>query len=280
LTLDAETWTDSEGRFQLTAVPGPGIVFVWSERPYLPSKLAAEDDNDDLVHLDYDGVKVFKTSAPDQEWRPDSVNAHRVVRIPADAPAFTADLTVAAGVQRRVQIVGPDGQPVSGAWVANDRPLGGFSPKPLAGAEVLVHALDPNKPRRIFAQHDGKKLAGTITLDGKETGPAVLRLQPTATVIGRVLDSAGNLLKDVRVRPIYAAEPEIGIWLHGYEGYMRGPVFSDAEGRFALPNIPASVKVQFEARKNNSEVRFDLRWPWVWMMKPGEVHNLGDWKAK
>ena len=46
-------------------------------------------------------------------------------------------------------------------------------------------SLDPAQKRRIYAQHDAKKLAGSIELDGKETTAVVLKLEPVASVVGR-----------------------------------------------------------------------------------------------
>src|SRR5207253_1145311 len=129
--------------------------------------------------------------------------------------------------------------PVSGAWVMNDHVYGGVS-KPLAAAECTVYALDAGGPRTVYAQHDGKKLAGFVSLDGKETGAAVLKLEATATVTGRVLDQDGTPLKDVRVSPSYD-DSEAASLLNMWESYRAVPVLTDAGGKFTLANVPAGL---------------------------------------
>src|SRR5262249_24078502 len=183
----------------------------------------------------FGSLKTFKTGGQGGGFGPRNLNAYRVLRVPADAREFGADVTVDPGVSRVVKIVGPDGRPVSGAWVLNTRPYGGTE-KPLTGSEVTATALDPERPRRLYAQHDGKRLGGYLSLDGKEDGPAVLRLAPTATVTGQVVDRDGNPVAGARVSPSYDDE-EIGISLNTIDHYSTTPLLTDAEGRFTLVNV-------------------------------------------
>ncbi len=276
---EGETWTDGEGRFRLTAVPGPGLLHVQvlgheKGRSYLLAKLAPEDDNDEIIRK-LGGFQYFQTSGRSNFLGPDDLNAYRMLRIPADAKAFTADLTVDPGVQRTVKIVGPDDKPVDGAWVLNVRPFGGYGTV-RSGAEVQVEALDPDRPRRIFAQHDDRKLAGFLILDGKDTGPAVLKLQPTATVTGRILDAEGRPLKDVRIRPVWD-NSELGLLLRGRDAYLTAPTLTGADGRFTRPNVPAGVW-EFAAQKKGNRTLGPTTGPRL--LWPGKVLDLGDWKLK
>ena len=177
---DGSAWTDADGRFKLTAVPGPGILHVQVpgheiEREYATAILAAEDDTAEIL-TNFGGIQTFKTGGQGGGYGPMNLNAYRVLRIPADAKSFTANVVVEPGVNRVVKIVDPDGKPLSGAWVWNARAFGGFT-NPLDGAEFTAHALHPESPRRLLVQHESKRLAGFITLDGKETGAAVVKLE-------------------------------------------------------------------------------------------------------
>jgi RNA polymerase sigma factor (sigma-70 family) len=275
-------WTDADGQFKLTAIPGPGILHVQvlgheMEREYVTAKLAPEDNIDEVVDEVFGSRKFFKTRGQGGHFDPGSLNAYRVLRIAADAKTFTADMTVVPGVNRTLKIVDADGKPVSGAWVLNDRVYGDGATKPLTGSECLVTALDPEKPRLVYAQHDGEKLAGFIALDGKETEPAVLKLQATATVTGRVVDKDGEPLKECRVSPSYRDE-EIGILLNTRDLYGTSPIFTDSEGRFTMPNIPAGLTVEFDVRTRGGKYLGHVSKPHT--LKPGETLDLGDWKPK
>src|SRR5207244_1805559 len=131
----------------------PGLLHVQvlghgGEREYILAKLAPEDDTDEIVHKNTGIPGMFKTRGQGGMFGPSNLNAYRVLRIPDDAKAFAVDATVDPGVNRVLKIVGPDGGPVSGAWVMNDHVFGGVS-KPLAGAECTVYALDAGGPRTV-----------------------------------------------------------------------------------------------------------------------------------
>jgi hypothetical protein len=91
---DADGFTDEDGRFKLTVLPGPGVLHVHAlQGEYLHTKLAAEDDNDEVL-LQEGERKVFKTSGQGGHFPPSHFNAYQVLRIPADAQTFTSVLIV------------------------------------------------------------------------------------------------------------------------------------------------------------------------------------------
>jgi hypothetical protein len=280
MTPDPAAWTDADGRFTLTVVPGPGILHAQvlgheTERQYVLARLAPEDDTNEIVHKDFGSFKTFRTSGQGGGFGPMNLNAYRVLRIPADARTFRSDVTVDPGVDRVVKIVGPDGQPVSGAWVLNERSLGAFS-GPLSGSDFTVYALDAEQPRRVYAQHDGNKLAGFLSLDGKEAGPAVLRLEAMATVTGRVVDAEGKPLAGYRVEPSYD-DPEIGILLNTREMHSTAPVVTAADGTFRVETVPAGLSVRFSAAKKGGDLGHLTP---KRTLRAGQSFDLGDWKPK
>ena len=112
-------------------------------------------------------------------------------------------------------------------------------------------------------------------IDGKETTPApVIKLQPTATVTGRVVDREGKPVKDARISRSYE-DGEIGILLNTRDRYNTAPVLTDAEGRFTLTNVPAGLSVRFSAWKKGGSLGHDTP---ARKLKAGETLDLGDWK--
>ncbi len=276
-----EAWTDADGKFKLTVTPDTGILHIQvldhdTGREYALAKLAPEDDNEEVVHKGIPEMKLFKTTGQGGMFGPANLNAYRVLRIPADAKAFTADVTVDPGVTRVVKLVDPDGKPVTGAWVLNDRVYGGKG-EPHTTSEVTVFALASDQPRWLYAQHDTRKLAGMIALDGKDSSAAVLKLEPMATVTGRLVDRDGAPIKEARLTRSYS-DAEVGIILNTRERHDASPVVTDADGRFTLSNIPAGLAVRLGAQKKGGGY-LDHEVP-ERKFKPGETLSLGDWKPK
>jgi hypothetical protein len=273
---DAEAETDAGGRFRLTALPGAGVLHVQAlERAYLPATLAPEDDNAEVI-LEEVGRKAFRTTGQGGHTSPSQLSAYRVLRIPDGAKAFTADATVDPGVSRVVKIVGPDGRPVGGAQVLDELTRVRFS-EPLAAAELTVDALAPGERRQVYARHDGKNLAGSVTLDGRETGPVVLRLESTATVTGRVVGRDGLPLKGVHVRPAYD-DPRMDAALNARDPAGSALVSTGADGKFTLANLPAGLSVSFEVRTAGGKPLGHKTAKQT--LKAGQTLDLGDWKPE
>src|SRR5207245_2953894 len=68
----------------------------------------------------------------------------------------------------------------------------GWDPEALPTAEFTVRAFNPRRPREILFQHLEKGLVG-VAQPPKENGSSVtVRIEPGATVTGRLLDADGK----------------------------------------------------------------------------------------
>jgi RNA polymerase sigma factor (sigma-70 family) len=95
---DTNAWTDAAGRFKLTAVPGPGVLYVQVfDGSYRAATLAPEDDTDEVMEKAGPPAGTFKVRGQGERFSPSSIKAYRVLHIPADAKTFTADMTVDPG---------------------------------------------------------------------------------------------------------------------------------------------------------------------------------------
>jgi RNA polymerase sigma factor (sigma-70 family) len=98
---DTETWSDAEGRFKLTAVPGPGMLQVQVfDGDFATAQLAPEDDTEEIVEKTGRDAGTFNVRGTGGHVRAISLNAYRVLRIPADAKTLNVELTVEANVPR------------------------------------------------------------------------------------------------------------------------------------------------------------------------------------
>ena len=79
-------------------------------------------------------------------------------RATAMAGAMTADFALTPGLTRTARVVGPDGRPLTGAFVWGFQPLGGRHDA-LAGDRFTLYGLDPDRPRRVYVEYTTKALA-------------------------------------------------------------------------------------------------------------------------
>src|SRR5207245_2962393 len=127
--------TDDDGRFTLTAMPGPGM-------------LCARADNADR----------FLRAGPVRGVDPTRILEayHALVRINVSEKgpkSQTCDVALESGRTLAGSVVGPDGKPLAGAHAAGLSPI--FEPFPFASrkletASFRVGGLAPRKPRAIL----------------------------------------------------------------------------------------------------------------------------------
>lgn len=89
----------------------------------------------------------------------------------------------------------PDAKPLAGCYVdvLHVNPYYGMAVSGVErGNSLPVTGVDPRRPRTLYLQHAGRKLAGTATIRGDEDGPVRVMLQPWATLTGRSTDLDGQ----------------------------------------------------------------------------------------
>ena len=175
---------DPEGRYELVALPGRGLIAVRDEESrYLPA-------------TGYEGIKGYDPQA--QAFRTTRyvpARSHAVIAevdLAPEAGDAIRDLQADPGRSVAVEVVGPDGQPVGGTKVKGMTEMFATSPYPQESARFEIHALDAKRPRRVVVAHEGRKLIGSVLLKGDEAGPIVIKLQPWGTVTGRIVDDEGR----------------------------------------------------------------------------------------
>src|SRR5262249_17330446 len=108
------------------------------------------------------------------------------------------------GRTAKIKLQDPDGRPLSGAV------FGSTPPSQLAelidGTETTCHMLDPKMPRLYAFYHPARKLGARALVGGDESSPLIVRLMPTGTVTGRVVDRQGRPMADVYVSVRFQAQ--------------------------------------------------------------------------
>jgi RNA polymerase sigma factor (sigma-70 family) len=270
-TITVAAQADKDGRFTLPALPGRGVVLVRGNAKYRPARLDAADRTP--ANLESNDSSLLNT------WplltMPERYGALRLIEPAVGTEVVTCDLTLDPGRSVTIQAVGPDGGPLSEVKLTGQQPvaLRWAGPVHLDRGSGAVYALADGEPRRIVLKTADDKLAAHRTLRGTETSPLAIRLQPTGTVTGRLLDESGQSLAGVSFQVLYEDDTGRPCLLFPYGarlptdaenrrevratraageldhfGSAFGPHRSDDQGRFTvhqlIPDLPFLLRVQ------------------------------------
>jgi RNA polymerase sigma factor (sigma-70 family) len=296
--------TDAQGHFLLPVLRGPGVLLVTAENVYLPAKLEQADrvrgvaDKADPELID---------CRPFPAWPPE-FHAYRLLDIP-EGKDVEVEIALTPGLERSLVLQYPDGKP-------HDTTLLGLKPVAIdhgdqySPGKCQIVGLAPSEARRLFASTHDQQFAGLFVVKGNETGPVTVKLRPTGTITGRVVDRNGRPIVGVSFQTLFDDGPgRPGTFVHGgsshrmrtkaemdrggrTSGFYRdklqsltGSEKTDDQGRFrltgVLPDVPFDLNVQLLTPANPKGQRFILGLVPVARptVKPGQTLDLGDLQA-
>jgi RNA polymerase sigma factor (sigma-70 family) len=259
----------SDGSYRIVVPPGRGFLVAhvqYQSDRYIPAGVPSKQNPGappDALDLRYDTVPF--------ELFPQFFPAVRPVDIAPRAESASFDLTFDSGIVRTGTVLDPEGHPIEGVAMIGEDHRNTSEFKPLDGSQFTVYGLSPSPllPRTLIFRHADRRLGKTVRVDGKETGRLEVRLEPTATATGRLLDKAGQPVDHAELRvwrlieePTRGAHQELSPPIAGT---------TDSEGRFRIVGI-VPVAVQKIGLKVDGEAFILERWT----PKPGEVKDLGE----
>jgi hypothetical protein len=296
--------TDRDGRFTLPVLRGPGVLLVSTESNYRPAELAKGDRAAGGVADKADPELI--DCRPLLAW-PAEYHAYRLIDVPEGKDA-EVEIALTPGASRPLVVEFPDGK-------SRDVTVLGLKPVPVdhgdqyyPGKSAIVGLADGEARQLFLSTRDGQFAAAVVVRD-KETGPVTVKLRPTGTITGRVVDGDGKPVVGVSFQTFCDDGPgRAGVFVHGgavlrasteaqkqrtmrTRGYYE-PGFrvsraekTDEQGRFRLdgllPDLAFDLKVQLLAPPDPKGQRFiaadvSVARPTV---KPGETLDLGDLRA-
>jgi RNA polymerase sigma factor (sigma-70 family) len=279
---DDTATTGDDGRYRITVLPGRGLLHFQTQdlnpTEYPPARLDPKDKDRGVYSMpfkDMPGLIQFDTGGRGGMYGPESLNAYRVINPKPGDTQVTADQVLWAGKSVKLQVVGPDGKPLTGVQATGLKPMDGFKD---VGADARATGLDPEHPRRLLFRQAEEKLFALVTLKGTEPEPVTIKLEPGGTITGRVVGVDGKGVAGVTVEPSFQDHP-LGTLLNTEKRYDRGagPVKTDADGRFRFEGVPPGVRVRLIARRVQDDYWYSNQ---IMTLKPGEVRELGDWKRE
>jgi protocatechuate 3,4-dioxygenase beta subunit len=251
--------TDSDGRFAVTALAGPGVVIVTAlgDRFLLADVVESPNSRPPFP-------KVYGGAAPSR------CHGFAILDAQADSGEIVRDFELTPSPDVLVTVLDPDGNPLAGARA------GGILPADIARqgwwqsqgrAVFTATGLNQRRIRLVWFRHEARRLVGALAVRDSEPGGLAVRLQPWGTVSGRLVDAQGKPRADVALtcrRPTEYAVP----WAVGPIGAT-----TDDEGRFTFDGLaPGHEYVLLEAEGSEPDAR--LGPPLT--LEAGEARRLGD----
>lgn len=220
--IDARTTTDAAGRFRIDGLPAERVSLEFYSRGIVRKEVP-------LLVLDRE----------DQEFSVQRAGkvAGRVVD--AQTGLGLDDFTI-----RFVSPTLSDGEPTAGGYSATWAREGKRFTRTDGNWDSGDESLAPGGFLGIEARAPGRALArvSRVVVEAEPARDAVmLRLGAGGMIRGRVLAADGTPADDVKLTWRFAAS-EPGLYYHE-EPHEYGVVFSDAEGRFALSDVPPGASV-------------------------------------
>jgi RNA polymerase sigma factor (sigma-70 family) len=190
------------------------------------------------------------------------------------------------------KILDPEGRPLSGALAAGLRhDWYQDADGPLKTADFTVLGLQPDRPRLLCFVHKDKKLAGRVVVRGDEKTPVEVKLQPWATVSGRLLDAKGKPIPKATLEfteiPVHkpGQSRSLDTGLHVITHIAGQPSLdprTDEQGRFRIERLMPGLKYNlalYDAREAEPAKWQGLVFDKL-ILKAGETRELGDVQIK
>jgi len=252
--------TDKEGVFRTVAPPGPvllmgGPVPDGSEGNKVYMKYQQlKPDPDYPKYFRNEAEGLFGFSSPDGATTALQGQYCKVLNLKSDQTEVTADVILKRASTFTVKLQDSDGKPASDVMVAGNTARDWMYAVPCEGDECTVYELDTAKPRLVVLCDPTRNLAGSITLNGTEKEPAVVKLGPVGKVKGVLVDRAGKPIAKAIVQLNYKdrAAGEIDHVIRGDRRSEDKLTETNGDGEFTMDGIVPGLTFHVYARRGNA----------------------------
>lgn len=217
-----ETRTKPDGSFTITAVPGAGFISFRALDHSKYKRAAKSPGIGSSIQDDMPGLYMTVPHAV-MAWE---VNALKEVDVKRTEPN-DVQIVVRSGENVYGQVKTADGWPATDIIYSGLFEQGGWSP--VKGESFVVEGYYEDEARDVYFYHPATSTAAHVRLQGKVPKPLVVKLQPAATIRGRLLDKGGL--------PIVGAPIKGSNIIDNNLGRPELAIDTDDDGRFEIPGI-------------------------------------------
>jgi beta-lactamase regulating signal transducer with metallopeptidase domain/protocatechuate 3,4-dioxygenase beta subunit len=254
--------TKADGTYRLVGLPGRAIVGANSVlKGYRVG--VGYDDIDAPKYQKSDWLDTYRNPInPSPKWP----TLMKEINPAADAQSVALDLELDPGESVRIRVTSGSGDPLTGVAVFGLSSHGDIdaSEQP----QLLATNLGPKETRAILFHHKEKNLGRVLTIGPEEirAGEATARLEPCATVVGRILREDGTAISGMAIEPRVLPDGDFS---------KRLPtVAADSEGRFSITLLPGC---QYTLTGQGGEFQF-VTLAAELSAEPGSAKDLGTLK--
>lgn len=264
-----------DGAYEIPAVPGRGIVvFIAADEGRYPYADGAANLAG-LQTTDKKRLSVYQFPAADL------ATALREIVVPSEGADATCDIEVPPLPVAKLRLVDEAGEPVIGALARGLTPVRSFGQivnkwpsQPLSSDVAEVVGVNDQRERTLLFLHRGRQIAAALRI-GDGPLPKQVVLRPCASIVGRLVDGAGQPPRDAWLQT-YVAQKFLGEgsgWLRDHIEMQHELPGEFDQGRFRFDSVPPGVEYQIMAESPSMES--PLRKTTA-PLQPGETLDLGD----
>jgi RNA polymerase sigma factor (sigma-70 family) len=224
---------NKDGFYRIVGLPGPGLAAVWGPGDYLRANEREDQFGTKEASLQTSPYHMSFTS-----------NFAALGRIDPAKGAATAkrDITLDPGWTFTGTVLGPDGQPLAGAQTFGLKvpPWG----QGMKTAEFTVSGFNPHRPRDLLFLLPGKGLVGNAQPPKENGGSVTVRMEPGATVTGRLVDEGGKPRAGVDLEITFRPKKE-----RYFGSYHPERTKTDHEGRFRIGTLLPGCEFRLSSGK-------------------------------
>jgi hypothetical protein len=283
-----------DGTYESFVLPGPGAVLVRltdasDYRPahvnpkafFAPEKTKWTQQDLISTYGNHDTLSIHPGWWLDQH----DYAAIVLVNPPENSGPLELTATVSRDKPRQISLVDPDNKPVIGAMSEGLTFFPWDNEPRLRVASFQVTKLHPDRLRRITFIEEGRKLIAFLGARGDGEGPYTVRMQPWATVTGRIVDENGKVLPPGQGG--FGGTMPALLYMGGWRETVTNRDSTagehpggqtDEQGRFRLEQLVPGLRYRGEIYRGIgmfAGMAFENL-----VLKPGEVRELGEIRSK
>lgn len=256
---NARSWlkayhTKEDGSYRIPVLPGPGVIAALARKEgYLPSEsLTAQQRRRFAVR-----------------WHSlDDFNAlGRIDARPGEV--LLRHLLVDSGSTLACKIVDTDWKPVTGAQVFGEGPARAWRRERLPTDELVLTGMPALRNRSVTVLHPERQLGVVVALAAIDKQPVVIKLEPTGTITGRLLDADGRPMKREHLRVFFFQNGDVD-----REAYYPPSVRTDDNGAFRVAGVLPNYFYRIELARSRGTVAEGVT------VHPEKPTDLGDVKVR